>query len=654
MCGIAGFLDLAGARGSAELAARARAMGGTLIHRGPDEGDVWVDSEVGLGFAQRRLAIVDLSSAGRQPMMSSCGRFVLIYNGELYNAEELRADLLAAGRPFRGHSDTEVIAEACAVWGLEQTARRMRGMFALALWDRRERVLSLARDRLGIKPLFWGRFGGLVIFGSELKALLAHGGWPREIDRDALTAYLRFGYVPAPRSIWSGISKLLPGRILAIDAKGRASETTYWSAETMVGEGIAARRMAALSDEAAADELESVLRDAVGRHMVADVPLGAFLSGGYDSSLVVAMMQAQSARPVKTFSIGFHEDGYNEAEHAKAVARHLGTEHTEFYVEPDHALRVIPRLPVMYDEPFGDSSQIPTFLLSEMTRQHVTVALSGDGGDELFAGYSRYTRALAIWRRIGVLPPPVRRAAAAALLAVPVRQWDGVMRLAPSELRHPRAGEMLHKLAAVLREGSDGLYGRLISQWHEPSRVVLGGCEPESSLQDRMIQSNIPDFLDRMQYLDLVTYLPDDILTKVDRASMAVSLEARVPLLDHCLVEYAWRLPQAMKLRGGVTKWLLRQVLYRHVPRHLMERPKMGFGVPIESWLRGPLRDWAEALLSDSRLRSEAYFDPDVVRATWRDHLSGRRDNHYALWTILMFQAWHEHQLAANAALVGA
>ncbi len=372
------------------------------------------------------------------------------------------------------------------------------------------------------------------------------------------------------------------------------------------------------------------------------------------SSLVVAMMQAQSARPVKTFSIGFREDGYNEAEHAKAVARHLGTEHTEFYVEPDHALRVIPRLPMMYDEPFGDSSQIPTFLLSEMTRQHVTVALSGDGGDELFAGYNRYTLACAIWRRIGVLPPPVRRAAAAALLAVPVRHWDGVMRLAPARLRRPRAGETLHKLAAVLREDSDGLYRRLISQWHEPSRVALGGREPERSLQDRMIESNIPDFLDRMQYLDLVTYLPDDILTKVDRASMAVSLEARVPLLDHHVVEYAWRLPQAMKLRGGVTKWLLRQVLYRHVPRQLMERPKMGFGVPIDSWLRGPLRDWAETLLSDSRLRSEGYFDPDVVRAAWRDHLSGQRDDHYALWTVLMFQAWHEHHLAADAALVGA
>lgn len=615
-------------------------MGQTIVHRGPDDGGVWMDEDAGVGLVHRRLSILDLSPLGHQPMHSHAGRFVIAYNGEVYNFPELRAELEAHGCRFNSHSDTEVILEGCATWGVAQTVRKLNGMFAFALWDRVDRVLWLARDRLGIKPLYWGWFDGLLVFGSELKALKAHGGWDAAIDREAVCAFMRHGYVPAPRSIWRGVNKLAPGTLLIARAGAAPVEECYWSAEEVARQGIAARAGHGVTRSEAVDQLDQLLRDAVGRQMVADVPLGAFLSGGYDSSVVAALMQAQSSQPVKTFSIGFSEQGYDEAPHAKAVAAHLGTDHTELYVQPEHALEVVPRLPRWYDEPFADSSQIPTFLVSEMTRGHVTVALSGDGGDELFAGYNRYRLASRIWKYLSPVPRPLRRGIGDLLRRVAPSRWDSL--LAPIGLA--RAGDKLHKLADVLADSNDALYRRLVSQWPMPERVVQQVCEPAGILADPSLPCRIPDFLDRMQYCDLVTYLPDDILTKVDRASMAVSLEVRVPLLDHRVVEYAWTLPQSLKLRGRDSKWLLRQVLYRYVPRQLLERPKMGFGVPLDSWLRGPLRDWAESLLDANVLRQQGFLDPAPVRAAWADHLSGRRNLQYPLWTVLMFQAWLETQ----------
>lgn len=652
MCGIAGLYAVARDLGQDALLSAARACGDRLTHRGPDAGDTWVDAAAGIALAHRRLSIVDLSAAGAQPMVSHDGRFVIAYNGEVYNAPDLRDALAAAGHtpPWRGHSDTEVLVEACAVWGVAETCRRLIGMFAFALWDRETRTLTLARDRLGIKPLYWGKVGGRVAFASELKALRTLPGFDGAIDRAALTAYLRYGYVPAPRSIYQGVGKVMPGTVITVTADGDTRESRYWCLAEVVRAGQA--QPLEVSDDEAADRLEALLRDAVGRRMVSDVPLGAFLSGGIDSSTVAALMQAQSRQPVRTFSIGFDVPGYNEAHHAAAVAAHLGTDHTELYVDPGRAREVIPRLPEIYDEPFADASQIPTFLVSEMTRRHVTVALSGDGGDELFAGYSRHYLAATLWPRIVRLPLPVRRLAAAAIHAVPPATVQRAVTLLPARFSPFAAGDRLHKLADVLplRDG-DALYRRLVSQWDDPGAVVLGGgvgggdagggAGRESG--EDAVGGLLTDDVARMQYLDTTTYLPDDILTKVDRASMAVSLEARVPLLDHRVVEFAWTLPRRFKLRDGQGKWLLRRVLDRHVPRALLDRPKMGFAVPIESWLRGPLRDWAEDLLDEETLRADGVFAPGEIRRRWADHLSGRRNWQYALWGVLMFQAWRRH-----------
>ena len=641
MCGLAGFLNHNSTFGSLEAATVVRRMGDALTHRGPDDGGVWTDEAAGIALAHRRLSIVDLSPLGHQPMISSCGRYVIAFNGEIYNFRDLRIELEAAGRVFRGHSDTEVILEGAAVWGIEEMVRRLWGMFAFALWDRKKRALTLVRDRVGIKPLFWGRFGDLIVFGSEMKALLAHGGWAPELNRNAVAAYLRFAYVPAPHSIWNGVSKLEPGCMLTVTRDGRLAHSVYWDARQVAEEGLTSRNNRALSDEEAIQQLDHLLGDAVARHMVADVPLGAFLSGGFDSSVVTAVMQARSLRRIKTFSIGFHEKEYNEAAHARDVAAHLGTEHTELYVEPSHALEVVPRLADWYDEPFADSSQIPTFLVSEMTRSHVTVALSGDGGDELFAGYNRYAIARRLWRVIGGgMPRQMRRASAAGMRVLPPSAWNRLLAPLPARLQKRQIGDRLHKLANILEEGGDALYRSLVSQWHNPDAMVIGGREPLGPLNDSDLERTFPDLLDRMQYLDLVTYLPDDILTKVDRASMAVALETRVPLLDHRVVEFAWALPQRFKVRGKETKWLLRQVLYRYVPRTLMSRPKMGFGVPIDSWLRGPLRDWAEDLLDEQNLAADGVLDPAPIRKQWAEHLSGDRNWHYSLWTVLMLQAW--------------
>ena len=640
MCGIAGILDLN--RGEPWLRENVDAMTGALRHRGPDAGGIWTDAAAGIALGHRRLSIVDLSPLGAQPMVSPSGRYVISYNGEVYSFLDMRPELEAKGFKFRGGSDTEVMLAAIEAWGLDGALARFIGMFAFALWDRETRTLQLVRDRMGIKPVYWARAGSLFLFGSELKALLACREWQPELDRDALAAYTRWNYVPAPGCIYRGAGKLAPGSILTVRAGSEPTVRRFWDLRALASQW----EETADDDETAADKLEVLLRDAVRRRMVADVPLGAFLSGGADSSLVVALMQSQSDKPVRSFTIGFHEREYNEATHAAAVAKHLGTDHTELYVSPQRALEVIPRLAQYYDEPFADSSQVPTFLVSEMTKQHVTVALSGDGGDELFAGYTRYHWADRVRRTFLSWPRPLRRAAAAGLSVPPRTFWEGVARLLPPGRRPQRIGERVAKLAAFLREDdADGVYRRQHTHWDNPEALVPGSHEPRGLPFDPSLRSDVPDFMRRMQLMDLLTYLPDDILTKVDRATMAVALEARVPLLDHRLVEHAWRLPQRMKIRGGTDKWLLRKVLYRYVPRELIERPKMGFSVPVGSWLRGPLRPWAEALLSESRLRDGGHFDVGHVRRAWTQFLAGRATNQEPLWGILMFEAWRDEYL---------
>ncbi|MCG8545863.1 MAG: asparagine synthase (glutamine-hydrolyzing) [Alphaproteobacteria bacterium] len=638
MCGIAGLWDPS--RRGGDLAQCIRAMTDVMVHRGPDSSGYWHDSDSGVALGHRRLSIVDLSDAGHQPMLSADGRWVLTYNGEIYNADVLRPELEALGVKFRGHSDTEVLIEACAHWGVEATLPRLIGMFAFGLWDTAERRLYLVRDRLGIKPLYWGWFDRFLLFGSEMKALRAHDGWTPEIDHNSVASYMRHNYVPGPWTIYRNVSKLPPGSF-AVFRPGEAPEVKrYWSLEDVVRSGQA--EPLTLSETEATDALEALLSDAVRRRMVADVPLGAFLSGGIDSSTVVALMQANASRPVRTFSIGFHEQGYNEAQHAKAVAGHLGTDHTELYVDPAHARDVIPRIPDMYDEPFADSSQIPTFLVSEMTRRQVTVALSGDGGDELFAGYVRYFQALKLFPILDRVPIGCRAAVAAMIRTLSPRAWSALFRLVPARWRVPQAGDKMHKLAGILREPLSEYYRYLISHAHEPDELVPGGREHHGLLWDSSVKDIVPSPIGRMQYLDTLTYLPDDILTKVDRASMAVSLEARVPLIDHRVVAFAWTLPPSLKLRDGTGKWLLRQVLARHVPEKLIDRPKMGFGVPIDEWLRGPLREWAEALLCERRLAAEGFLNPPMVREKWAQHLGGQVNNQYFLWNILTFQAWKD------------
>jgi asparagine synthase (glutamine-hydrolysing) len=642
MCGIAGFFDLTRRCGGDELSAIASRMATCLNHRGPDDRGAWVDPEAGIALGHTRLAIIDLSPAGAQPMASGCGRFVLSYNGEIYNAPELRAELIAAGRSFRGHSDTEVIVEGFAVWGVRATVERLIGMFAFAAWDCSERTLTLARDRLGIKPLYWGHVAGNLVFASELTPLKTIPGWQGDIDKDALAAFLRHGYVPAPQSIYRGMHKLLPGTLLKCNASGNIDQQTFWSLEDVAERGRA--EPLDLSDAEAVDALQSLLSDSVRRRMVADVPLGMFLSGGIDSSTVAALMQAESARPVRTFSIGFREPAYDEATHAKQVAAHLGTEHTELYVTAAEARAVIPKLPQIYDEPFADSSQIPTFLVSEMTRRHVTVALSGDGGDELFAGYNRYGQGLALARIIRVLPQRHRQAMARAMTSVAPATWDKLFLALPSRVRPRLAGDKIHKLASVVPEDAVGFYRRLTAPWPEVA-LPVDGAGAADSLSQYPGPERFADEMSWMQYLDTLTYLPDDILTKVDRASMAVALEVRVPLLDHRVVEFSWRLPQRFKLRGGVGKWLLRQVAYKYVPKALLERPKMGFGVPLDQWLRGPLKGWAQDLISPASL-CEAGLDDAAISEKWAEHQSGVRNWQALLWSVLMFQAWQRDQVA--------
>ena len=654
MCGFTGFLGGIPADGQAGDEAVLTRMANAIANRGPDDAGYWVDANQRIGLGHRRLAIVDLSSAGHQPMASGSGRHILAFNGEIYNHMELRAELDKSGHApnWRGHSDTETLLAGFSTWDVAATLQRAIGMFAFAVWDRETRVLTLGRDRLGEKPLYYGWQGEgqnrTFLFGSELKALKAHPSFAAGIDRDALCLMMRHNYVPAPYSIYQGILKLEPGCLLevAID-RPDASMTRYWSAPSVIS--WEAANMFLGTPKEAVDELEILLKSAVKLQMMADVPLGAFLSGGVDSSTVVALMQVQSNRPVNTFTIGFNEKGFNEAVHARAVAEHLGTEHTELYVTAQQAMDVIPNLPSLYCEPFSDSSQIPTFLVSQLARQQVTVSLSGDAGDELFCGYTRYLLANRVWQLLSKLPVSLRQIAARGMTALSPSKWNQITNpiqgILPGSLRHTNVGDKLHKAAGVLASQTpDALYLGLVSHWDHPASIVIGGKEPPTWLRGKVPALSGLDNIQRMMALDTITYLPDDILAKVDRAGMGVSLEGRVTFLDHRVDEFAWRLPQSMKLRDGVSKWALRQVLYRHVPQALIERPKMGFGVPIGDWLRGPLKDWAETLLDESRLKREGFFYPAPIRRKWTEHLSGVRDWQGHLWDVLMFQAWLENK----------
>lgn len=640
MCGLTGFWQSPGIDpdASRELVLR---MAQRIAHRGPDDHGAWVDGSAGVALGHRRLSILELSAAGHQPMTSASGRYVIAFNGEIYNHTALRAEL--PQQPWRGHSDTETLLAGIEQWGFEATLSKAVGMFAIALWDREQRRLTLARDRFGEKPLYVARLQGATLFASELKAFDAWPGFAPRVDRGAVALLLRHNYIPAPYSIFEGVTKLPPATLLHIDGPAQiGAPQAYWSLREVAERGQ--RESFRGTDADATDALERHLEAAIALQRVADVPLGAFLSGGVDSSVVVALMQRQSATPVRTFTIGFDVPELNEAEHAKAVARHLGTDHTELYCSGQQALEVVPKLATMYCEPFSDSSQIPTFLVSQLARQHVAVSLSGDAGDELFGGYTRYDLAPARWSRIARVPALLRHVVGSAIQAVPVAAWDRIghaaWRLA-GRVPPDRIGDRGHKLAEMLKTRTpEAFYRDLNSHQPFPERVVIGAAEPATAMNQPALWPPQQSFDERMMFIDMLSYLPDDILVKVDRAAMAVSLETRVPLLDHRLVEFAWTLPLHLKRRDGVGKWLLRQVLYRHVPRALIDRPKTGFGVPLSEWLRGPLRGWAEHLLDERRLRGQGLLDVAYMRRMWRDQLEGRAEWMYLLWDVLMLQAW--------------
>jgi asparagine synthase (glutamine-hydrolysing) len=624
MCGLTGVFALQEAKSADFLEATATAMNAAIAHRGPDSRAIWVEEESGVALAHRRLAIVDLSPGGYQPMHSPTGRYAIAFNGEIYNFLEIKKTLQDKGHQFKSQSDTEVLLAAIEEWGVEQALCEVNGMLAFALWDKQEKKLYLARDRMGKKPMYYGFAGKDFVFGSELKALRKHPKFRSEVDRDVLALYTRHNYVPEPWCILKGFYKL-PAASFLVLSLGDAElpcPKKYWDIEKVAVEG--ARQPYQGSAAEMIDGLDDVLGQAVARRMIADVPLGSFLSGGIDSSLVTALMQKNSATPIKTFCIGFEEAGYNEAKDAKKIAQHLGTEHTEFYVSAQEARSVIPDLPYIYDEPFADPSQIPTFCVSRLARQHVTVALSGDGGDEAFAGYSRYHRAQRIAKAFDVLPQSLRHMAGAA-----IGLYSG--------------GGRVEKFGELLRTRDNAeFYKIMLSYWKAPDALVKGAYEARAIMNDSSQLPDLDSFIHQMMYLDMRAYLPDDILVKVDRASMAVSLETRAPLLDYKVIEYAWRMPLTANLKNGEGKAALKTVLERYVPKALFDRPKQGFGIPHGEWIRGPLRDWAENLLAAERLKQEGYFEPRLVRKKWEEHVSGKKDWSYHLWGILMFQAWLE------------
>lgn len=601
----------------------------SLSHRGPDDNGFWYDEIDGISLLHTRLSIVDLSDAGHQPMQSACDRYIIAFNGEIYNHNKLRQKLKQQNQApvWHGDSDTETLLACFSAWGIEQTLQETVGMFALALWDKQKKVLTLARDRFGEKPLYWGWNNGTLLFGSELKALKAFPEFDAQVDRNALALLLQYNYIPAPHSIYQGIEKLKAGHYVQIrqgQSRVAVKPLPFWSFKQAVEQGI--QNPFAGSDQQAVDELQNRLSTSIKDQMLADVPLGAFLSGGVDSSTVVALMQKQTTQPVKTFAIGFNEPGYNEAQYAKEVAQHLGTDHTELYVGSDDALALVPQLANIYCEPFADSSQLPTYLVSKMAKEHVTVSLSGDGGDELFGGYNPYQFAPNIWSKIKLLPLPLRKLACSVLAGLPLP-------------------DKLQKLLSVFpAKDQQSFYRLMMSHWITPTNIVKGSSVPSVLLNSPQDWPKTDSFEHWMMAMDAGQYMSDDILVKVDRAAMANSLETRVPLLDHRVFEFAWQLPLHMKIRNGVGKWALREVLYRHVPKSMIERPKKGFSIPLAQWLRGPLRDWAENLLSEKRLINEGYFNPKPIRKAWEQHITGKADNALKLWSILMFQAWLEKQ----------
>lgn len=642
MCGIVALFDPKRQSSAYQLERAVADMTSTLAHRGPDGHGTWAHSDSGVALGHRRLSIIDLSSSGQQPMHSSSGQFVISYNGEIYNSMELRVELEEAGVKFRGYSDTEVLLEACSIWGPKETAQKLIGMFAFALWDRNRKSLWLARDRLGIKPLYWSMTSqGVFIAASELKALRAHPSCPNSIDPRAVAAFACRSYVPDNLCIYKGVNKVAPGEIIEF-SRSHTSPTKerFWTLD----EALVAGKLNCFegSDADAQEQFEALLTDAIERRMVSDVPLGAFLSGGFDSSLVVALMQNRHSNPVRTFTIGFSEDKYDEASHAKAVAAYLGTNHTELYVTPEQAQSVIPKMPLLYDEPFADSSQIPTYLVATLTRNDVTVVLSGDGGDELFGGYERYfdARKFNIVRQF--LPFPINTIAATFLKSTPLNFINSFFVNNTSPKSFGRTIARIFKLADVLHLSGDEFYDHLMCHWPRWQQLAIGNDGPPPLLEPQEIPAYFANRTERMQFIDTLTYLPGDILTKVDRATMGASLEARVPILDHRIVEFSWTLPTNMKIRNGQGKWLLRQLLYKYVPKALVNRPKMGFGVPIDSWLRGPLREWAGDMLSPDRLKRSNLIQCDPVQEKWSEHLSGKRDWHYLLWDILMLECWHD------------
>jgi asparagine synthase (glutamine-hydrolysing) len=648
MCGIVGFWDISRQISNEKLPEIVQQMANAIVYRGPDSTGNWVDTDKGIALGHQRLAIVDLSPQGHQPMICNDDRYVIVFNGEVYNFLELRRELEFLGHNFRSHSDTEVMLASFSQWGVEAAVKRFNGMFAFAVWDCEERLLYLGRDRLGEKPLYYGWVGKTLLFASELKALKVHPDFQVEINRDALALFLRLGYIPAPHSIYQGIFKLSPGSLLCWDGvSDNPQAQVYWSAKEVAESGV--KQQFQGNEFEAVIELEKLLLNAVKMRMIADVPLGAFLSGGIDSSTIVSLMQAQSNQAVKTFSIGFHEKAYDEAPYAKAVAKYLGTEHTEFYVTPESALDVIPKLPSLYDEPFSDPSQIPTFLVSQLAKQYVTVALSGDGGDELFGGYSRYLVTDNLWKKVNYIPQIIRNLTGQSLTATSPEIWNLCLNFVGNTLGNKLSslsklknqGDKINQIGEVLKlSHPEPMYARLTSHWKNPEQIVIGSSEPTTAFTDRESWARVSSFLEHMMFVDTVTYLPDDILVKVDRANMGVSLEGRIPFLDHRVVEFAWQTPLSMKVSNGQGKWLLRELLRKYLPNNLIDRPKMGFSVPIDIWLRGPLREWAESLLDENLLISQGFLNPAPIRQKWKEHITGVREWHFYLWDVLMFQAW--------------
>jgi len=637
MCGFSGFIYNSNyPQKPEELLTK---MGEAILSRGPDSAGVWTCKKNGVGLSHRRLAIVDLSPAGHQPMLSDSTRYVIAFNGEIYNHEDIRREIeTQLTINWRGHSDTETLLAGIELWGLESTLKKTIGMFALALWDKELKTMFLARDRFGEKPLYYTQQDDLFLFGSELKSFRVNPDFKADVSRDSLSLLMRHNYIPAPYSIYENVFKLMPGTF-AVLTDGKLSIQKYWSAM----DSFNTENNELLKESEVVPHLEATLKSAIKKQMMADVPLGAFLSGGIDSSLIVALMQSMSDRPVKTFSIGFNEAEYNEAHYAKEVARHLGTEHTELYVSAKDALNVVELLTDIYDEPFSDSSQIPTYLVSKMAKEHVTVSLSGDAGDELFCGYNRYLMTAKTWGKLNKVPLPLRKGLAKILLAIPVDKWNLITRLIPSKYKMLNLGDKLHKAAGVITCGTiDELYKGLVSHWSSPEDIVLNSKEPLTVLTDKSRKPGLKDPILEMMALDTLSYMTDDILVKVDRAAMANSLETRVPFLDHTVFEAAWHIPLAGKLKGSSTKDCLRKILFKYVPKELIERPKTGFGIPLEQWLRGPLSGWADKLLRKDRLKEEGFFDADKITDMWEQHKSGKRNWQYLLWDVLMFQAWYE------------